>query len=783
MKTVLTQGLHDWQIPEDFLQRETRCTHHKSGRHCVDPVPHQPPAKPIPHGDPTKDLCRDRPVYRNDASFAQICPLCLQGLTRSEPMLGDGRRKHFGSAQGALAVQSTTATRHHATRNSFRARQCQKANDRLAGLFQDFLAHQRRLFLWAKYLTNTKGAEWCRFIEWFFMTYDQVLISCILIATVGLFLWGRFRHDVVALAALMACVLGGLVPSEDAFSGFGHPAVITVACVLILSRGLQNTGAVDWLARRSLPRDAGRLPSMLALMGLGAVLSGFMNNVGAMALLMPIAVQASERLDLTPGQVLMPLAFGTILGGMTTLIGTPPNLIVSGFRAEAGLGHFAIFDFAPVGGAVAVVGVIFVATVGWRMVPARKSATATGFDTGAYFTELRVPESSTAVSLTLRAFEREIEDSDVQVVGLVRNDVHLTAPHGGRRIRADDILVLEAEGNALAEALSRFDIKLEHSIVDPEEDGAPAIADDMDVATKTDAPENDGPDPQPNSEIVLRELAVLPGSNIVDRSAKDMHLRTRYGLNLLAISRDGHPPRSGLRTVKIKSGDLILVQGPENAIAEFINDTGCVPLGARELRIPDKRMAITATVIMLGAIALVTIGLLPAAAAFALGVLVSMALRTVPLQQVYTSVDWPVIVLLAALIPVAGAMQVTGTAELLARFLVETVAQGNAVAALVVILVTTMFLSDVMNNAATAAVLCPIALGIASTLGVNPDSFLMAVAIGASCAFLTPIGHQNNTLILGPGGFRFSDYWKLGLPLEVLVVVVSVPLLLVFWPL
>lgn len=639
------------------------------------------------------------------------------------------------------------------------------------------ITRQSSLLSWLKYSTSLPEVERFQFVKWVFMTSDQFLISGILFATMGLFLWGRFRHDVVALAALMACVLAGLVPSAEAFSGFGHPAVITVACVLILSQGLQNTGAVDWLARSALPRNAGRLPTMLALMGLGAALSGFMNNVGAMALLMPIAVQASERLDLTPGQVLMPLAFGTILGGMTTLIGTPPNLIVSGFRAEAGLGHFAIFDFAPVGGAVAVVGVIFVAAVGWRMVPARNSATATGFDTGAYFTETRVPQSSKAVGLTLRAFEREIEDSDVQVVGLVRNDVRLTAPHGGRRIRADDILVLEAEVDALAEALSRFDIKLEQSIADREEDDA------SDTSSLADGDADNGADHQPESAIVLRELAVLPGSDIIDQSAKQMHLRTRYGLNLLAISREGHPPRSRLRTVKLKSGDLILVQGPENAIAEFINDTGCVPLGARELRIPDKRMAITAAAIMLGAIALVTLGVLPAAAAFALGVLVSMVVRTVPLQKVYTSIDWPVIVLLAALIPVAGAMQGTGTAELLAKFLVETVAQGNAVAALVVVLVTTMFLSDVMNNAATAAVLCPIALGISSTLGVNPDSFLMAVAIGASCAFLTPIGHQNNTLILGPGGFRFGDYWKLGLPLEVLVVAISVPLLLIVWPL
>lgn len=621
------------------------------------------------------------------------------------------------------------------------------------------------------------------------MTAAQILIFAILAATMALFLWGRFRHDIVALLALMACVLGGLVPSPDAFAGFGHPAVITVACVLVMSQGLQNTGAVDWLARRVLPREAGRLGSMTALMGLGTLLSGFMNNVGAMALLMPVAVQLSGRLDMTPGQVLMPLAFGTILGGMTTLIGTPPNLIVSGFRAEAGLGHFAMFDFAPVGATVAVVGLAFVALVGWRLVPARKASGAEGFETGTYLTEVRVSKDSKAVGLTLRQFESEIEDTEAQIVGLVRNEVRMTAPHGGRRIRADDILVLEADVETLAKALAVFGITLEEQETasggdkDDKKDAGSAKA-RKDRAAASDAQDDAADDNGKRDEdIVLRELAVLPGSSIVGRSASDLRLRTRYGLNLLAVARGGHPPRSRLRTLKLKSGDLLLMQGPAEVMTEFVNETGCVPLGERELRIPDKRMALIAGAIMLGSVGIVTAGLLPAAAAFTLGVIASMLLRTVPPRQVYTAIDWPVIVLLAALIPVAGAMQVTGAADVLARFLVDTIAQGNVVAALAVVLVTTMFLSDVMNNAATAAVLCPIAIGIATALGVNPDSFLMAVAIGASCAFLTPIGHQNNTLILGPGGFRFGDYWKLGLPLEALVVAVSIPLLLIVWPL
>lgn len=614
------------------------------------------------------------------------------------------------------------------------------------------------------------------------MTAPQILLLAILAGTMVLFLWGRFRHDIVALIALMACVIGGLVPASDAFAGFGHPAVITVACVLVLSQGLQYSGTVDWLARKVLPQKAGRFRSMTALMGLGALLSGFMNNVGAMALLMPIAVRLAGQLGLAPGQVLMPLAFGTILGGMTTLIGTPPNLIVSGFRVEAGGVAFSMFDFAPVGVAVALAGVAFIALFGWRLVPARKSISGGEFETAQYLTEVRVPKGSKAIGLTLRAFERGIENSGAQIVGLVSNDVRINAPHGGRRIGADDILVLEADVNTVGKALSVYGIKLEEQGSSSGKD-SPTGKGSAHPGTTTEAGEDGTDKARATEDIVLRELVVLPGSSIAGSSASDLHLRTRYGLNLLAVSRQGTLPRARLRTLKLKAGDLLLMQGPTEVIADFIGDTGCVPLGERELRIPDRRKALIAGAIMLGSVGLVTFGLLPAAVAFTLGMIASMLARTLPLEQVYRAIDWSVIVLLAALIPVAEAMQSTGTADVLSRFLVDTIARDNAVAALAVVLVTTMFLSDVMNNAATAAVLCPIAIGISAALGVNPDSFLMAVAIGASCAFLTPIGHQNNTLILGPGGFGFGDYWRLGLPLEIVVLAVSLPLLLIVWPL
>lgn len=626
------------------------------------------------------------------------------------------------------------------------------------------------------------------------MTNPQILILAILAVTVAMFLWGRWRHDMVAAGALLACVLGGLIAPAEAFSGFGHPAVISVACVLVLSRALQLSGAVDVLVRHTLPKSAGPTLSLAALVGLGALLSGFMNNVGAMALLMPVAIQLAKRLELAPGRVLMPLAFGTILGGMTTLIGTPPNLIVSSFRAQSGTGSFGMFDFTPVGLAVAVAGVVFIA-LSWRLVPARKQQGAGDFETGAYQTEARVPEESKAVGMRLGDIEVALDEADGQILGLIRNDVHLSAPQAGRRVLAGDILVIEADVEALGKGLSALGLKLEESVKpdkDRQEDDSEALPAPPEArptasgqAEKTEKKSEDKADDQaPRSdEIVLMELAVLPVSTIAGRSATDMRLRVRYGLNLLAVSREGARTKARLRTRTIQPGDLLLMQGPPEALAEFAADSGCVPLAERELRIPNKRKALTASAIMALAVGAAALGWLPAAISFALGVLASMALRTVPLRAVYESIDWPVIVLLAALIPVAGAMESTGTADLIARFLLDNVAQGHPVVGLALILVVTMFLSDLMNNAATAAVMCPIAIGTASALGVSVDSFLMAVAIGASCAFLTPIGHQNNTLILGPGGFRFGDYWRLGLPLEMLVVAISIPLLLIVWPL
>ncbi|HEY6611901.1 MAG TPA: SLC13 family permease [Pseudomonas sp.] len=617
----------------------------------------------------------------------------------------------------------------------------------------------------------------------------------VLLVTLTLFLWGRWRHDLVAMAALLACVLLGLVPAEGAFAGFGHPAVITVASVLVLGHGLQISGAVDVLAKRLLPGGVGPTASLLALLVLAAVLSGFMNNVGALALLMPIALQMAAKHQLAPGRVLMPLSFASILGGMTTLIGTPPNLIVSAYREASGLGGYAMFDFAPVGVAVALFGVLFIGLLGWRWVPTQRVAASVGFATDTYLSEVLVVEGGKAADKTLREVEQLLDETDAQVVGLVRHDLRIIAPGPQRRLRAGDILIVEVEPESLSQVLGNLGLKLVEDVPPPTP--ASAAMGDAGGSTSPEPPaEGDRPEIQGHAEeeavakgrgvadeVVIQELVVTPASSLIRRSARDLELRSRYGINLLALSRQGMRVMRRLRSTPIRAGDVLLMQGGSEALAGFAGLFGCLPLAPRDIRVPRQGQALLAGLVMALSVAAAASGLLSAAVAFAGGALAFAVLGIVPPRSLYTGIDWPVIVLLGAMLPVADAMLTTGAAGSIARVLLEHLARGDAVLALVLLLLVTMFLSDLMNNAATAAVMCPIAISSAQLLAVNADAFLMAIAVGASCAFLTPIGHQNNTLILGPGGLRFGDFWRLGLALEVVVVAVGVPMLLWIWPL
>ena len=647
------------------------------------------------------------------------------------------------------------------------------------------------------------------------MTVAQLSILIILAITVVLFIWGSWRHDMVALASLLACVFTGLIEPRDAFTGFGHPAVVTVACVLILSHGLQSTGALDALAQRLIPRSGSTVLAIGALTGVGALLSGFMNNVGAMALLMPVAADVADKHHLPPGKVLMPLSFGTILGGMTTLIGTPPNLIVSGFRATAGAGSYGMFDFTPVGLVVAVVGVLFVCLIGWRLVPERGQAGAATFETGTYLTEALVSEKSGAAGKTVWEIARMLGEEEAQVVGIVRNDARVAPARAGQRVHSGDILVIEAEPEALSAAISSLGLKLAGDPTNGDEEKEASAKEEKKRAKTKEKPAPDGSadvesqsaedaegeaaekekkekekrskDKEKSSsdreDVQLRELVVMPDSSLIGRTIQYLHLPSHYEINLLALSRQGRRTVRRLRSTPLLAGDALLMMGTDDNLNTFAADKGCVPLAFRDITIPNKEKAAVALIAMALAVAGAAFGLLPAAISFATCVLAFMALKVVPLRGIYEAIDGSVIVLLGALIAVAETMETTGAADLVAQGMLNTLAQGDPVIALVLMLVITMTLSDFMNNAATAAVMCSIGLSAAAQLQVNPDSFLMAVAIGASCAFLTPVGHQNNTLILGPGGFHFGDYWRMGLPLEILVVLVSVPMLLWVWPL
>ncbi len=613
------------------------------------------------------------------------------------------------------------------------------------------------------------------------MTTDQYIISAILSGMIALFIWDRWRHDFVSIAALLACVFTGLVPAGDAFAGFGHPAVITVAGVLILSGVLESSGVADVLVRTVMPRSAGPALTMVVLVGLAAVMSAFMNNVGALALLIPVAIQIAARQNLPPGRLLMPLAFGSIFGGMTTLIGTPPNLIVSGFRAESGAGTFAMFDFTPVGVAVAGAGILFITLIGWRFVPERRKAGAQGFEIGAYLTEARVPEKSKAAGMTLYEVEQALEEADAQVVGLVRHDMRIPAPDPRRRIQPDDILVIEADPPALRASLSLLGLKLEEDkpadwdetlrecMEHPEGEKAARCA-EIEKAVQSD-------------EVSLAEMVLFSDSSLTGRTVTDIRLRTLHHINLLAVSRQGRRTTARLRSMPLAAGDVLLLQGERDALNDFAIRFGAAPLAERPLTLPRKREALLAGGVMAAGVGAAAFGLVPAAISFLGAALASVLLKLMPARRFYSSVDWPVVVLLGTLIPVAQAVASTGTAALIGRALVEGVARGHGILSLVFILLATMTLTSFMSNAATAAVMCPVAISTAQNLAASADPFLMAVAVGSSCAFLTPISHQNNTLILGPGGFRFGDYWQLGLPLEIIVLAVGVPMILLVWPL
>lgn len=592
------------------------------------------------------------------------------------------------------------------------------------------------------------------------MTEDQMMLFGLFGGIVVLMMSGRLRHDIVAFGGLIAGTLLGLVPADQAFSGFSHPAVMTVLLVLVVSAGLMRTGAINSLARLLSNPELSVTAHLVRLGGVGALLSAFMNNVTALALLMPVDVATARKAKRSAGLTLMALAFSTILGGMMTLIGTPPNLIVSGFRAETTGQGFGFFDFIYAGGIVAVSGFVFVALIGWRLVPQREKGAAHAEPDALvqdYVAELVTPDEARAIGMSRAEINAVCEKADATCLAVKRRGRRIHGHPDSVVVEVGDLLLIEATPAALEE------LRVELQLAYP--DGLSADAPRIAGAGET-----------------LIELVVTQTSRVVGQTARQARLAADQDMVLLGIHRQGSTIHDHLRETRLLPGDILLALVPEEREDAIVESLRLLPVDRREIVLKEKRAALAVGLFVL-AIGAVSLGLTTMPVALG-AVIVGYVLGGVlGLEDLYDHVDWPVIVLLGALIPLGLAMDATGASALVADGLAWATSGMPAWAGLLVLMVATMFISDILNNNATAILAAPVGIRLAESTGTNPDAYLMGVAIAASCAFLTPIGHQNNTIVMGPGGYRFSDYWRIGLPLEVIVVAVGLPAVLMFWPL
>jgi di/tricarboxylate transporter len=590
------------------------------------------------------------------------------------------------------------------------------------------------------------------------MTLDQALVFAIVIGMMALFAWGRFRYDLVAVLALLAAIATGIVPASQAFKGFSDDIVIIVASALVVSAAVARSGVVERVVRMLGPYLTTINRQIVALVGSVTLLSGFVKNIGALAMLMPIAFQLTRRTGTSPSSLLMPMSFGALLGGIVTLVGTSPNIIVSRVREEILGQPFNMFDFTPVGAGIAVAGFLFL-VFGWRLLPRDRKGAASmdaAFNLESYTTEVTVPEDSPAAGVTVKALE-ELGESEIEVITLLRGVTRRYEPAGNVVIKPGDILILRGEPQALERIVALEKLQLLRGEKSREQD-------------------------TPSDEIGVMEAVITPGSQLIGSSVGQLKLFDRHGVNLLAVSRRGRRIANRLRTVKLRAGDVIVLRGNLTTMPETLGELHCLPLAERDLNI-GRKGSLLPIAVLAAAMALVAFNLVSVAVAFFGAAVILLLAGSLSLREAYDAIEWPILVMLGALIPVSDALRTTGGTELIAAGLSHTAAPLPATGALALLLATAMAVTPFLNNAATVLVMAPIAASLAARLGYNPDSFLMAVAIGAACDFLTPIGHQCNTLVMGPGGYRFGDYWRLGLPLSLIVLAVGTPLIAFFWPL
>ncbi len=592
------------------------------------------------------------------------------------------------------------------------------------------------------------------------MTEEQLSIVFILTGVFIFFLWGRWRYDVLAFSALMVSVIAGVITPKNAFNGFSHPAVITVAAVLVISSGLAVSGVIDRIAHIVVPPVKNLFFQISIMSGFSAVLSAMMNNVAALALLMPATIDSAKKVDRSPALLLMPLSFGSILGGLITLIGTPPNIVIAHYRETVAGEPFSMFDFSPVGAAVAIVGVIFLGLVGWRLLPKdrkAKSATDDLYDIDDYVAEVLVPEGSSAIGQTVKDIDNIADSCDVRVAGLIQNEKRILRLSRTRIIEENDIIILKTGPKGLDEFAHKLGLEIKGG--------------DYDKSLFS------------NADVALQEAVVSADSRIIGRKIGEIRLKSRSALNLLGVSRQGESINQALHKLVFHAGDILLLQGDNDSMTKSMDRLGLLPLAERGIAIGKRRHAWIAILLIAGAIGAAATGITGLTISLAIAALGMVLFNIIPLRDLYNTIDWPVIVLVGSMIPIGGALETTGTTDLIAAGILNLSEGYSAFFVLAVLFIVTMTLSDLMNNVATAVMMAPIAVSMAESLNANPDSFLMAVAVSSSCAFLTPIGHKNNALIMGPGGYKFGDYWRMGLPLEGIITLVALPMITLVWPL
>ena len=584
---------------------------------------------------------------------------------------------------------------------------------------------------------------------------DQLILSLVIIGLLVFFISGKYRYDYVSLGALALLILFDVIKIENAFIGFSHPAVITVALVLLISKGLQDAGlsaVTGNIIGRFSPSET---QFLFLVMFIAAILSSFINNIGAMALLLPITLSTCQKMGWHAGKFLMPLAFASILGGMNTLIGTPPNIIIAEFKETYTGEAFNFFDFSYVGLLVSFLSIIFIGLISHKLVAKRNLAKTNNLiDLDNFLFELVVPEGSNAIGLTFSSFVKKA-GNETEILGLVNEKGSVSKVGNNSKIKANQHLVMKISPNHISSIQDRFGLKIAESSEELKEE----LIDEI-------------------------EVVITPGSRLVGRKQNYFMKLAYEELFLLGMWRKGAKFRTRLSKQIFKVGDVLLlgVRDPDKEdVSAKINLLGLMPIRSREIStLPSRSRFLKAIIFFTTAILLTAFNVINVLTAFLLCVLGFVGIKILK-SNLYRHIEWPIVIMLAAMIPIGQALESTGITAQIASEVVILAGDLHVFWVLMIILIITMLITDVINNAATAVIMAPFSVNIALQLGQPLEPFLMVVAVGASCAFLTPIGHQCNTLVMGPGNYKFSDYWRLGLPLDVLIVLASIPMILFVW--